>query len=221
MENYELKNNENSDQNDVEKKTEKAKTTRALNEYEEVAAGYTMGSINDENHLVASYNAIGLDARPSGKDAISIPIVGAHNHVEQVPGDRSLPDPHPYEGDVWEYYPGVKKRPKLNQDSLVNLVFNLKERVERLENASEEKDEVLQKKIAKGDMEKMVIEAISNGNTEYGVSKGFLKSFLMHRYKLHWSAHYQKKLSIDLHGLIDKKMILFDTANQLFKATQY
>ena len=196
MEGYELKKNENY----VENTTEWEKKNE------------TVGSLN---HSPGAEHGGDLDALGGGA------FCGDLNHVEQVPGDRSLPDLPTYEGDVWEYYPGIKKRPKLNQDSLVNLVLNLKERVEKLENSTEEKDEFLQKKIAKADMEKMVIDAISNGNMEYGVSKGFVKSFLMNRYKLHWSAHYQKKLSIVLHGLIDKKLIMFDTTNQLFKVAQY
>ena len=70
--------------------------------------------------------------------------------------------------------------------------------------------------ISNSQFETMILEAIGNGDHQYGVSKNWVKLYLRDKHSISWSTYYNKKLNNAFKSMKEKGMVIACDLSQLY-----
>ena len=114
-----------------------------------------------------------------------------------------------------------KKNYKKEIGKLWKRVTNLEEQLNAMQNNNEKVercyDSYNSKAISRSQMATWIIEAIKQGNRDFGVSKSYLKKYLSEVNGMPNNAYYIRKLNTVLTLGIDEKRLMFDKVHSLYK----
>lgn len=71
--------------------------------------------------------------------------------------------------------------------------------------------------ISKGDMVEMILHAISKGNSEFGVSRSFIRKVVCDQNTMEMNSYRIKKINSCLQTTVESGLVVFDPTHQLYK----